>query len=57
MEVVIDSEETVQLIDVYIGEAEDEEQNGGITDDGNEPGDNDVNDDEEILASKTRKTN
>jgi hypothetical protein len=32
LEVVIDREETVELIDVYIGEAEDEEQNGGITD-------------------------
>ena len=35
------------LIDVYMGEAEDEEQNGGIKGDGNESGYNDVNDDEE----------
>jgi hypothetical protein len=48
LEVVIDSGERVELIDVNAGEANDgEEQNGGGIDDSDEPGDIDVNDEEE----------
>jgi hypothetical protein len=47
LEEVIDSGETVELIDVDAGEAEGEEQNGGGIDDADEPGDIDVNDEEE----------
>jgi hypothetical protein len=46
LEEVIDSGETVELIDVNAGEANGEQQNGG-TDDADEPGDNDVNDEED----------
>jgi hypothetical protein len=47
LEVVIDSGERVELIDVNAGEANDEGgQNGGI-DDADELGDIDVNDEEE----------
>jgi hypothetical protein len=48
LEVVIDSGERVELIDVNAGEANDEGgQNGGGIDDADEPGDIDVNDEEE----------
>jgi hypothetical protein len=47
LEVVIDSGERVELIDVNAGEAEGEEQNGGGIDDADEPGDIDVNDEED----------
>ncbi len=54
LEVVIDSGEPVELIDVNAGEANDEEgQNGGGTDDADEPGDVDVNDEEEDTDTGT----
>ena len=47
LEVVIDSGEKVELIDVNTAGANDGGQNGSDIDDADEPGDNDVNDEEE----------
>ena len=57
LEVVIDSGERVELIDVNAGEANDDGgQNGGSgIDDADEPGDIDVNDEEEDTDTETEE--